>query len=218
MVHATHNWKQFCKVVITLLSVLGVFLASVGPASAAGARTIAGAESGVSILQPTQAQTAEAMSRLEKAREADPSGYAKRLRLIKDSKKLTTFLSSDSRFDGQLQQQFLAASMPTDVVEALIELTDIGYLKLSVEDGPNGAKIAKITKAKAPMIGGAKGSMSMKPMAFPQCPSAWAALWAWWGTNAAFCGAMGFFGPMAALGCSAAMAIAGSLIDFNRGC
>ena len=217
MIYAARPWKQFCKVVIALLSVLGVFLASVGPASAAGSRTVASAASGVSILQPTQAQTAEAMSRLERARETDPSGYANRLSLIKESRALTKFLSSDSRFDGQMQQQFLAASLPTDVLEALIELTDIGYLKLSVEDGPNGAKIAKITKAKTPMIGGRKGSMSMKPM-FPQCPSAWAALWAWWGTNAAFCGAMGFFGPMAALGCSAAMAIAGSVIDFNRGC
>lgn len=217
MVRVTHPWKQFCKVVITFLSVIGVFLASVGPANAAGPRTVAAAASGVSILQPTQAQTAEAMSRLEKAREADPSGYLKRLRLIRDSTALTAFLSSDSRFDGQLQHQFLAASMPTDVLEALIELTDIGYLKLIVDDGPNGAKIAKIAKAKSSMIGGGEGSMSMKPM-FPQCPSAWAALWAWWGTNAAFCGAMGFFGPMAALGCSAAMAIAGSAIDFNRGC
>lgn len=107
--------------------------------------------------------------------------------------------------------------MPTDVLKSLVELTDTGYLSLEVSDGPNNIKVAKFTKAKPSMVSGGKGSMSMKPM-FPQRPSAWAALRAWWGTNAAFCGAMGFFGPMAALGCSAAMAIAGTVIDFNRGC
>ena len=210
-------WKQACRVVVTIVAVIAVFLASVGPASAAGARTVAGTESGVALLQPTRAQTDEAMKRLEQARSSDPAGFAERLRIIKKSEPLTTFLSSDSRFDSGLQQNFLAASMPTDVLKSLVELTDTGYLSLEVSDGPNNAKVAKIIKAKPSMVGGGKGSMSMKPM-FPQCPSAWAALWAWWGTNAAFCGALGFFGPMAALGCSAAMAIAGSVIDFNRGC
>lgn len=157
------------------------------------------------------------MKRLEQARLADPAGFSKRLQLIRASKELTEYLSSDSRFDGALQQEFLAASMPTDVLESLVSLTDTGYLSLEVTEGPNHTKVAKLSKAEPTMVGGGKGSMGMKPM-FPQCPSAWAALWAWWGTNAAFCGAMGFFGPMAALGCSAAMAIAGSVIDFNRGC
>lgn len=217
MIYQTSNWKHVCRVVITLVAVFAVFLASVGPASAAGARTIAATESGVALLQPTKAQTDDAMKRLEQTRAADPEAFANRLRMIDNSKPLTTFLSSDSRFDSALQQQFLAAAMPTEVLAALVELTDIGYLTLDVRDGSNGNKIAKIIKAKQTMVGGGKGSMSMKPM-FPECPSAWAALWAWWGTNAAFCGAMGFFGPMAALGCSAAMAIAGSVIDFNRGC
>lgn len=210
-------WKQACRVVVTFVAVIAVFLASVGPASAAGARTIAVTESGVVLLQPTQRQTDEAMKRLEQARSNDPVGFAERLRIIEKSMHLTAFLSSDSRFDSGLQQNFLAAAMPTDVLKSLVELTDTGYLSLKVSDGPNNIKVAKITKAKPSMAGGGKGSMSMKPM-FPQCPSAWAALWAWWGTNAAFCGALGFFGPMAALGCSAAMAIAGSVIDFNRGC
>lgn len=179
--------------------------------------SIAGTESGVALLQPTQAQADEAMERLEQARSNDPAGFAERLRIINKSKPLTAFLSSDSRFGSGLQQNFLAASMPTDVLNSLIELTDTGYLSLEVSDGPNNIKVAKIIKAKPSMVGGGKGSMSMKPM-LPQCPSAWAALWAWWGTNAAFCGALGIFGPMAALGCSAAMAIAGSVIDFNRGC
>ncbi|MBT2513416.1 hypothetical protein [Arthrobacter sp. ISL-30] len=157
------------------------------------------------------------MKRLEQSRTEDPAGFAQRLRMIQDSHALTTFLSSDSRFDSGLQQQFLAASMPTDVLESLVVLTETGFLTLEVKDGPNGSKVGKINKAKPTMLGGGVGSMALKPM-FPQCPAAWAALWAWWGTNAAFCGAMGFFGPMAALGCSAAMAIAGSVIDFNRGC
>ncbi|UVJ39668.1 hypothetical protein [Arthrobacter sp. CJ23] len=203
--------------ITTLVAVIAVFSTSVAPASAAGPRTVSAAETGVALLQPTEAQKAEALQRLEQSRSADPAGFAERLRIIKGSKPLTTFLASDSRFDSGLQQRFLAASMPTDVLEALVELTDTGYLTLEVKDGPNGTKVAKLSKAKPSMVGGGKGGMSMKPM-FPQCPSAWAALWAWWGTNAAFCGAMGFFGPMAALGCSAAMAIAGSVIDFNRGC
>lgn len=157
------------------------------------------------------------MQRLEQAKIADPTGFAERLRIIESSKHLIEFLSSDSRFNSKLQQNFLAASMPTEILESLVELTDIGYLSLDVSEGPNNTKVAKISKAEQYMVGGGKGSMGMQPM-YPQCPSAWAALWAWWGTNMAFCGAMGFFGPMAALGCSAAMAVAGSFIDFNKGC
>jgi hypothetical protein len=63
-------------------------------------------------------------------------GFAERLRIINKSKPLTAFLSSDSRFDSGLQQNFLAASMPTDVLKALVELTDSEYLSLEVGDGP----------------------------------------------------------------------------------
>ena len=111
----------------------------------------------------------------------------------------------------------LAATAFFVVRSAEDKVTDSGYLSLEVEAGADNARIAKIVKAGPVMVGGGKGSMAMQPP-FPQCPSAWAVLWAWWGTNAAFCGALGFFGPMAALGCPAAMAIAGSAIDFNRGC
>ncbi|YCH06208.1 hypothetical protein ACTAQJ_13890 [Arthrobacter sp. alpha11c] len=211
------HWSRTLRLLTTLIAVVAVVFASVTPANAAGNRTIVGSGEGAILLEPTNAQKAEAMKRLEQARLTDPSGFAKRLELIRGSKELTQYLSSDSRFDGGLQQQFLAASMPTDVLKALVSLTDSGYLNLEVVDGQNNAKVAKLSKAEPRMIGGGKGSTAMKPM-FPQCPSAWAALWAWWGTNAAFWGAMGFFGPMAALGCSAAMAIAGSVIDFNRGC
>jgi hypothetical protein len=210
-------WKHVCRLVATFTAVVAIMVASVGPAGAAGAKTIAAASSGVALLQPTPAQMQEALNRLGQAKSSDPNGFAERLQIIEESKPLSAFLSSDSRFDSRLQQEFLAASMPTDVLMALVELTDSGYLSLEVSDGPNSSKIAKIVKAKPIMVGGGMGSMGMQT-AFPQCPAAWAALWAWWGTNAAFCGALGFFGPMAALGCSAAMAIAGSVIDFNRGC
>jgi hypothetical protein len=52
---------------------------------------------------------------------------SERLRIIEKSRPLTTFLASDSRFDAKLQQNFLAASMPTEVLEALVEPTDSGY-------------------------------------------------------------------------------------------
>lgn len=217
MRNALGSWKLFVRALTTLAVVCGLVVTSMGPAGAAPARTISATDSGAVLLTPTAAQKAEAMKRLELARSANPAGFARRLQLIKDSRELPAFLSSDDRFDSRQQQEFLAASMPADALEALISLTESGYLSFEVKDGPNGTKIAKMVKAKPAMIGGGKGSMAMKPM-FPQCPSAWAALWAWWGTNAAFCGAMGFFGPMAALGCSAAMAVAGSVIDFNRGC
>lgn len=105
--------------------------------------------------------------------------------------------------------------MPTDVLDSLVDLTNSGSLSLEVRAGENNAEIARIVTAEPIMVGGGKCSMGMQPL-FPQCPPAWAALWAWWGTNAAFCGALGFFGPMAAFGCSAVMAIAGSAMDFNR--
>lgn len=72
-------WKQACRIVVTFVAVIAVFLASVGPASAAQARTIEGTGSGVALLQPTQAQTDEAMKRLEQARSNDPAGFAERL-------------------------------------------------------------------------------------------------------------------------------------------
>lgn len=217
MLKSKRPWQRFCRFAATFAAVVAIIVASVGPAGAASAKTIAKSNSGVEILQPTQAQTDEAMTRLEQAMTADPTGFAERLRIIESSKHLTDFLSSDSRFDSKLQQNFLAASMPTEILESLVELTDTGYLSVGVSEGPANTKVAKISKAEPYMVGGGKGSMGIQPM-YPQCPSAWAALWAWWGTNAAFCGAMGFFGPMAALGCSAAMAIAGSVIDFNKGC
>lgn len=210
-------WKHFCRLAATFTAVVELMAASIGPAGAAGAKTIAAASSGVALLQPNPAQTQEALNRLRQAKSADPLGFAVRLQIIEESKPLTAFLSSDSRFDSRLQQEFLAALMPTDVLTALVELTDLGYLSLEVSDGPNSLRIAQIVKAKPIMVGGGKGSMGMQT-AFPQCPAAWAAFWAWWSTNAAFCGALGFFGPMAALGCSAAMAIAGTVIDINRGC
>ncbi|UVJ39134.1 hypothetical protein [Arthrobacter sp. CJ23] len=201
----------------TLVAVFAVVFASVAPANAAGNRTVVGSSEGAVLLEPTPAQKSEAMKRLEQARLADPVGFAKRLHLIQGSKELTQYLSADNRFDAGLQQQFLAAAMPTDALEALVSMTDSGYLALEIKDGPGNTKVATLSKAKPSMIGGGKGSIAMKPM-YPQCASAWAALWAWWGTNMAFCGAMGFFGPMAMIGCSAAMTIAGGVIDFNRGC
>ncbi|WP_052295519.1 hypothetical protein [Paenarthrobacter aurescens] len=200
-----------------IVAVLAILSASVGPANAAAARTVAAGGAGVTLLEPTQAQRKEALIRLEQARLRDPAGFSNRVELIKGSKPLTEYLSADRRFDARQQQEFLAASMPTDALEALVSLADSGYLKLEVKSGRFGTKVASISKAKQMTIGGGFRNSSLKPM-FPQCPAAWAALWAWWGTNAAFCGAMGFFGPMAALGCSAVMAVAGSMIDVNRGC
>lgn len=209
--------KSLFRVVTMIVAILAIFSASVGPANAAASRTVSLDGTGVTLLEPTQTQRKEALIRLEQARLQDPKGFSKRLELIKSSKPLTKYLSADRRFDARQQQEFLAASMPDEALEALVSLADSGYLKLEVKTGHFGTKVASISKAKQMTIGGGFRNSSLKPM-FPQCPAAWAALWAWWGTNAAFCGAMGFFGPMAALGCSAVMAIAGSVIDVNRGC
>jgi hypothetical protein len=123
-------WKHLCRLVATFTAVVAIMVASVGPAGAAGAKTIATANSGVALLQPTPAQTQEALNRLGQAKSSDPIGFAQRLQIIEESKPLSAFLSSDSRFDSRLQQEFLAASMPTDVLQALVELTDSGYLSL----------------------------------------------------------------------------------------
>ncbi|MBP2268980.1 hypothetical protein J3A64_004444 [Pseudarthrobacter sp. PvP004] len=200
-----------------IVAVLAILSASVGPANAAASRTVSLDGTGVTLLEPTPAQRTEALIRLEQARLQDPTGFSQRVKLIQSSKPLKKYLSADRRFDARQQQEFLAASMPTDALESLVSLTDSGYLTLQLTDGPKNTKVAKLVKAKPVMVGGGKGSTAMMPM-YPQCPSAWAALWAWWGTNMAFCGAMGFFGPMAMIGCSAAMTIAGGFIDFNRGC
>lgn len=217
VVYLSTSWSRVSWILTTIVAVIGLVFVSVAPADASGSKTISAGGSGVVLHEPTAAQKAEAMRRLDQAQKADPEGFDERLRLIKNSKELMTYLSSDSRFDAGLQQKFLAASMPTEVLQSLVSLTETGYLTLEVKDGPNNTKVAKFSKAEPTLVGGGKGSMAMKPM-FPQCPSAWAAMWAWWGTNAAFCGAMGFFGPGAAIACSGFMMLAGSAIDFNKGC
>lgn len=128
MLYNKQAWKYCCRLVATITAVMAIMVASVGPAGAAGAKTIATSGSGVALLQPTPAQTQEALDRLRQAKSSDPGGFGERLLIIEKSKPLTAFLSSDSRFDSRLQQEFLAASMPTDVLKALVELTDSGYL------------------------------------------------------------------------------------------
>jgi hypothetical protein len=96
MSYSKNAWKHVRRLVATFTAIVAIMVTSIGPAGAAGARTIATAGSGVALLQPTPAQAEEAMRRLEQAKSADPRGFAERLGTIEKSKTLTTFLSSDT--------------------------------------------------------------------------------------------------------------------------
>ena len=208
--------KAATRLVTTLMVIFAMLFTAAVPAHATPG-AITPVRDGVALHEPTAAQWADALHRLGIQRAQDPRGFSLRLRMIEDSPQLNAHLAADKRFDVGLQRQFLAVTMPTDVLAALIDLVDSRYLELSVRENADGTTVASVKKA-SPMIGGGRlGATSVKPL-LPQCPSAWAAFWAWWSTNAAFCGAMGFFGPGAALACSFAMAVAGSVIDYNRGC
>ena len=118
--------------------------------------------------------------------------------------------------------EFAAAQMPTEVLRSLIFLTDRGAVKLDINEGPGKSPRVSLEiqkKAKPVFHGGGMGRMSVSaPLVVPQCGAAWTAFWAWFAVNRGYCAIIGFFGPWAALGCAAAMAVAGAVMDFNRAC
>ncbi|MEA5454047.1 hypothetical protein SPF06_04855 [Sinomonas sp. JGH33] len=210
------------KAAISVASALALLLASVNPATAASPQREA-SDSGVTIVQPTEQERVAALAKLDEAKRKDPVGFAQRMKMLEHADALNRFLYGDKRFDGRQQQEFVAASIPTEALEGLIEMTDAGVLKFGLTKDSSGRPAAKITKGSSEtrMIGGGLHSSSVKPAglgSLPQCPSAWAAFWAWYANTMVVCEALGFFGPWTAAGCYLALALGGTIIDFNMSC
>ncbi|WP_336852493.1 hypothetical protein [Sinomonas albida] len=207
--------------IIAAISTLALFMASLTPASAAPPHT-ADQASGIAITQPTPQQREAALAKLGAAKSTDPVGFGQRMRMLQNADALNRFLFADARFDGRQQQEFVAASMPTDALQGLIEMTDAGMLKFEFVKNSNGQPAAKVSKGHPrPLIGGGLGTTSIRPAgldSLPQCPSAWAAFWAWYANTTLVCEALGFFGPWTAAGCYLALALGGMVIDFNMSC
>ncbi|WP_422936230.1 hypothetical protein [Sinomonas sp. P47F7] len=211
----------FLSTAIAMMSAIALVAAFVGPATAAPPAPPNRGD-GVVIAQPTDAQRAAALAKLDAAKKSDPAGFAQRMRMLQHADALNAFLFGDSRFDGHLQQEFVAASMPSDALEGLIEMTDAGVLKLDLSKNAAGRVVSKMSFVHHKVVlGGGIHTTAIKPAdlsTLPQCPSAWAALYAWFAESTMLCELMGFFGPWSMLGCYAFFLVAGMVIDFNMSC
>lgn len=211
--------RRTAVVMASLLSLLIIF---VGPASAATDLDKSDPPTGGTVIaQPTSEQRASAMRKLETARLSDPAGFTERMQLLTKAHELVRYLSSVPGFDPELQKEFVAASMPTKALTGLIEITNIGELKIDTVKNSAGQSIVKLTHVKTKTVqmgGGIHASALPMDYAWPQCGAAWAAFWAWFSTQTLLCEALGFFGPWFAFGCYVALGLAGMVIDFNQGC
>lgn len=194
-----------------VIAVLCCLLAGLSTPTAASAATAT--EAG----EPSADQQAIAAENLREHIAADPADFQERMDILDHAPAIDTYLARFDSFDVHQQKAFFAASMPTAALRSFVDMTNTGALDIVVTPKADGTlatsvKIDPTYGFTSPTKG--QGAMA----ALPACPSAWAAFWAWYATEAAFCGAMGFFGPGAALACALAMGLGGTALDFNRGC
>lgn len=200
--------KRLAQLIVTVLCIALVSLSTSISANAAPTTP--------TIITPTTEQQAEAEANLAAHIAEDPADFHTRMSILDDAPAIDAYLGN-FEFDIEQQKMYLAALMPTEALRGFVDMTNQGMLTLTVTQSESGEKITTIQVEDQPTtIAPKAGNASIN--AFPACPSAWAAFYAWYATNAAFCGAMGFFGPAAAIGCGLAMGLAGTALDFNRGC
>lgn len=194
-----------------LIAVLCCALIALSTPAAASAATVA------TTGEPSTEQQAIAMANLRKHIATDPADFQERMRILGNAPAIDAYLVQFGGIDIDQQRAFFAASMPTEALRSFVDMTNKGALDIRVAPGTDGTLVTSVIVD--PTYGftpPAKGQVATA--ALPACPSAWAAFWAWYATEAAFCGAMGFFGPGAALACALAMGLGGTALDFNRGC
>lgn len=75
VVYSSTSWSRVSWILTTIVAVIGLVFVSVAPADASGNKTINAGGSGVVLHEPTAAQKAEAMRRLDQAQKADPEGF-----------------------------------------------------------------------------------------------------------------------------------------------
>lgn len=194
-----------------LIAMLCCALVGLSAPTAASAATFAEAR------EPSAEQQAIAMDNLREHIAVDPDDFQERMSILEDAPAIDTYLERFDDVDVEQQKAFFAASMPTEALRSFVDMTTKGALDIRVTPMSDGTLVTSVEidptygfTAPAKNQGGTT--------ALPACPSAWAAFWAWYATEAAFCGAMGFFGPGAALACALAMGLGGTALDFNRGC
>ncbi|MDJ0353580.1 MULTISPECIES: hypothetical protein [Micrococcaceae] len=179
--------------------------------------TAASAASFAEAGEPSAGQQAIAMDNLREHIAADPTDFQERMNILDDAPAIDTYLERFDNVDVDQQKAFFAASMPTEALRSFVDMTNKGALDIRVTSMSDGTLATSVEID--PTYGfTAPAKNQGETTALPSCPSAWAAFWAWYATEAAFCGAMGFFGPGAALACALAMGLGGTALDFNRGC
>lgn len=178
------------------------------------------------VLNPDKAASEVLQKAIEKARAQDPAGFNLRLSLITSSKAVTKYLASFRGLDWSTQVNGLAASMPMDALTGMVDLMEKKIVEYKVRPASTSSNWVTMTVHKdlmASYLGTSSESTNPGELttfgwgSLPQCPSAWAAFWAWFAFNTAFCGPFAAY-PPAAVACALGLGLAGMIVDFNRGC
>lgn len=189
---------------IGILVLVGMMFGSLAPANATGLKS--GDAEGLS--QQEAAAVSDALRE-------DSQDFLQTVSILGESSAIQDYLAAYAEFDPQDQLEVMALGFSPESAQAFVQLLDSGELAISADRDVDGNPAPTL---EAPDATVASGQVGVAAIGFPQCPSAWAALYAWFATEAAFCGALGFFGPGAALGCAAAMTVLGTIPDYNAGC
>lgn len=191
------------KIVSILAGVGLVLLMSAQPFVAQAATPTPVGPYGTASIQPPKS----ADDLIAQAKASDPSGFGRRLNLIRRS---AAFMDVLKRYtsDQSLNAEFFAA-ISTDAQATALARNTAGkhYVISGTQDDP-----------RAQLVDGAvsrEGPGGVTPMTMPACPKAWAAFAAWLVGTTMLCAP--FSGP-AAWACAAAMGLMGLMPDFNRAC
>ncbi|ASN19304.1 hypothetical protein [Arthrobacter sp. YN] len=172
------------------------------------------------VVNPDRAASEELHQAIEKVKAQDPLGFEVRLNLITSSKAVSKYLKSFKGLDRDVQIEGMAASMPTDALTGMIDLMEKKILEYKVRPASDSSNWVTMIVNKDAMASYTSDSGTPTTFgwgSFPQCPSAWAAFWAWFAFNTAFCGPFAAY-PPAAVACALGLGLAGMIVDFNRGC
>lgn len=156
----------------------------------------------------------QSLNVIEEARLADPAGFDQKVDVITSSTETMQLLGSMSYRDmtADLQAELFAATADSEVIQGLVYGSEKGYIT-AVDDG--GTRSLTID---GPSPSAQKGDASTSAVAFPQCPSAWAAFTAWFVTTYPYCAAVTTLGFWWGLACAGLTSLGSSVIDFNGGC
>jgi hypothetical protein len=164
---------------------------------------------------------------INEAKAQDPDGFDTRVRMIYSSKAVSKYVASFKGLDRDIQVSGLAASMPTEALAGMVDLMEKKIVEYKVRPASASSSWVTMTvhkdllaaySADSAVISDDLGQLTARGWgSLPQCPSAWAAFWAWFAFNTAFCGPFAAY-PPAAVACALGLGLGGMILDFNRGC